>query len=617
MSFSAVFEFYQFACKKVMTELYIDRQLVVLPENFTITIIEENPFFTKNGKYTYDISLSLLDTINAQIYKHLNRINRKGDIPKNRSAYLVVDNEVMLNGTEVILEYTEREVKIQLVSGNSELNFLIGGDRKLRDLNLGQAEKYIAKDWSDLYVKVNADMMKAYPERNWQLIPYAAGDNTDVLSDDQRYLNIGNCFSLGNAGPIVTPVYNSYVSGQVPQPYLCFIIEKIIEAIGYTLNRNVLSEHDKWKYAYIVNGIQTFEFAKMLPDWTVNEFFTEIEQFFDCTFIVDEFSRTVQLLFNYMADSDSFGETDITILDNYTNEIDNENKILKTNSNVGYSLDSYDYSSFMDLGQRIRNLANYENTVPLNELVDKTGDPQYDIIYKPKDTKAQFINYDNDGKITLKKVDSFRPWMNNTESEELDIEFNIVPAAMMYSSLKVLVEQSEFWVQFPIAGEYDSLFPDGVPATNIKKINIQTLVEEKSEVFNETIPSKIRLAFYTGLQDISAKSITSPNVSGGRYPNAFVEYLEECFQETKKERYYGRKDEDPFRLENMNRDIYSKAEYIDTTKTYKLNIINDRNFDIKSKFIAKNKKYKCVKIEKTISTKGFDKIIKGEFYPMA
>lgn len=80
-----------------MTELYIDRQLVVLPETFSITIIEENPSFTKNGSYTYDISLSLLDSINAKIYKHLNRLNRKGDIPKNRSAYLVVDNEPVLD----------------------------------------------------------------------------------------------------------------------------------------------------------------------------------------------------------------------------------------------------------------------------------------------------------------------------------------------------------------------------------------------------------------------------------------------------------------------------------------------------------------------------------------
>lgn len=38
------------------------------------------------------------------------------------------------------MEIDERNAKIQIVSGNSEFNYLIGGDRYLRDLDLGSVE---------------------------------------------------------------------------------------------------------------------------------------------------------------------------------------------------------------------------------------------------------------------------------------------------------------------------------------------------------------------------------------------------------------------------------------------------------------------------------------------
>lgn len=58
-----------------MTELYIDGTSVVLPADFSTSVKRENPFFTKNGEYTYDITLQLSNSINADLYAHLNRLN--------------------------------------------------------------------------------------------------------------------------------------------------------------------------------------------------------------------------------------------------------------------------------------------------------------------------------------------------------------------------------------------------------------------------------------------------------------------------------------------------------------------------------------------------------------
>ena len=40
-----------------MTELIIDGTSAVLPKDFSIQVKRENPLFTKNGEYTYDMKL--------------------------------------------------------------------------------------------------------------------------------------------------------------------------------------------------------------------------------------------------------------------------------------------------------------------------------------------------------------------------------------------------------------------------------------------------------------------------------------------------------------------------------------------------------------------------------
>ena len=56
-----------------MTRLFIDGQEVVLPEQFELELITENPYFTRTGEYTYDIDIDLKVPQNRQIYKNIQR----------------------------------------------------------------------------------------------------------------------------------------------------------------------------------------------------------------------------------------------------------------------------------------------------------------------------------------------------------------------------------------------------------------------------------------------------------------------------------------------------------------------------------------------------------------
>ena len=84
-----------------MTELYIAGQAVVLPENLSMTLTEDNPEITNNGDFSWDVEVSLLNPVNAKIFKHLNRINITV-ISISLDAKLVVDNKIR-NGKIIIL----------------------------------------------------------------------------------------------------------------------------------------------------------------------------------------------------------------------------------------------------------------------------------------------------------------------------------------------------------------------------------------------------------------------------------------------------------------------------------------------------------------------------------
>ena len=152
-----------------MTELFIDGVSVVLPAAVEIQVKRENPFFTKNGEYTYDIELALTNAVNARLYNHLHRLNSIKEVKTKRRAVLIADNRVFCDGTEVITGWTEKSVSIQIASGNSELNYFIGSDKLVSSLDMGSAPMPSAG-------RKNRLLDKMYPEVEYNLPPVLAGE---------------------------------------------------------------------------------------------------------------------------------------------------------------------------------------------------------------------------------------------------------------------------------------------------------------------------------------------------------------------------------------------------------------------------------------------------------
>ncbi len=116
-----------------MVRLFIENSEVVLPKDFSLTIIEENPLMTRRGEFTLDLEISLLEPKNAQIFKFLNRIN-VSEIFKTSEAKLIVNGKTK-RGSVVYLENNSESVSVQFVAGNSEMNVFIYSKEKIWNLD--------------------------------------------------------------------------------------------------------------------------------------------------------------------------------------------------------------------------------------------------------------------------------------------------------------------------------------------------------------------------------------------------------------------------------------------------------------------------------------------------
>ena len=620
-----------------MNGLFIGGQKVVLPKGFSQTFTEENPFFSKNGQYTFDIQLSLKHPTNAKIYKHYNRINNSADLVTKRSAVFISDNKVWLNGTEVILEVNSDSVSIQLVSGNSELNYLIGGDLKIRTLDLGSAVINPAT--------IVSNLDHPYPENDWLLLPFANNDNsylgndyfhsTGIVDQDGHVVLQSLHYAYDGVHPLGSTGNIYHYLNYRPQPYLCFIINKILLSLGYALSTNMLASHDVFKYYYLVHGYDTLKFAEMLPDWTAKIFFEEIEKYFDCSVVIKE-DKSVDILFNHSFLS-SLEPTKLTVIDEFSCEIDSENKLSHFDVNMGYSLDPDDYYQLNRIEQSVYDQAIHEDLEEilsmldlLNKVADTNDATRYRKIFHDIHNADQFIVYKDGAQDVPKKINSFANlFYNPDDNETINMEFNIIPAAMTTGSRTIIFPGesapsfvSFFW-QCPIAEYSDPFFVDNENSQD--DYTIQSLISGENSISSKTLTSKLRLAIYDGQKKISLFNYRNslneiispiPNGVGSNiiYPFPLVEAQSEYFRDMNSLwNFFGC---NPFRLSWMYNNIYSLTEKINTEKLYKFVFLESDRIEIKSKFLINNREFLCAKVERVASENGINNLVPGYFYPI-
>lgn len=600
-----------------MTELYIDGQPVVLPPKFQSQISEENPFYTKRGKYTLDIEISLKNKTNAQIYGNLGRFNFSGILQKERSAVLVVNGKVELNGTELLLEVKKYSVKIQLVSGNSELNYFASNGTKIRDLNLGSFSVsststadpdkiYFNQSFEDdCQAELYQNLIDGFPTKNFVLAPTYANDQEKVLNawDVSR-----DNFSIGTTKPRLAEP-----TAVRPQPYFAAMINKVIQALGFSIEFNCIGDHSLFKYYYLVHGFKSWEWAKMLPDWTVSDFLSKIEKQFNSTFVVNEKVKSVKLLFNGSIQSGT--PNYIEVIDDYSYDISPDNILDISISNIEYNLDDNAIYKYNKLPKNIFDYALKDTYTTLENMMYKVSIDANRLKRIYEGIYGSFMVIDGGGGAYLiKHINQYLNVYQN-DSDSVDETFDIIPAPMMprvdnvyYRDLNTLEEFSyPFYNQIPVV--FNSERTNAVAEDSYI---LDDLITEKQNIPEAEKDTLMRLARFSGPKSYQYTDEV-PFFTPANFPVSFVDSLAVYFDGRMSPRFYDAIDS--MSLSWMAANIYS-AGLIDTTKMYRLTFIRKDNLDVLKPFIANHKKFICQKFEKKITDNGYDEIYEGDFYPM-
>lgn len=571
-----------------MTRLFIDGQEVVLSENFELELITENPYFTRNGEYTYDIDIDLRDTHNRSIYQNINRSDVTKGI-KNRKATLMSGALEIISGMEVVLSIENYTAKIQIVAGNSQLNYE-GGDTNIRSMLLDGISMSSQEAVNTLFGN--------FPEYK---VVYPPIVNYTESNGDMSILNnvqVGEDISFTD------------VENISPQYYLLYVIENLITKLGFTKGVNELEDDPVWSRLFIVNPYKDSILQELLPDWTINEFIEQIELFLDCIISIDK----VNGRFNIISLNKYFENQDIVYLDNVIDDSVEKTFDVDTNYAFAYKYVSYDlpsdkYYNYLKLKDGVRENCSIVSSPEWDDF--QTQYEQYysgPYILHSDDYGLDYVVTDYSVSGETKKgliiVDRFKD-AGDLDSRDKS-SFQIVPAEIEKISI-----YSVTGGRYLIGPAVKKLKTD--PGSNA----INDLINS-SEVKSD-IPDKLYVGIYYGIQ----KALN-------RGPNEFPGEYWDKMPMGSNDRYFI---QEPTTLGGnqailtlpdytitldgdnglFNR-IYKNKREIDTSVEYTFQFLTNTVYKLDRIFVIRNKRYYCKEIRYKITPKGMDKIAEGVFY---
>lgn len=608
-----------------MTELYIDGASAYLPKDFSVQVKRENPLFTKNGEYTYDITLPLGNPVNAALYKHLNRLNSTQAISTNRRAVLVADNRVYCNGTEVITGWTEETVSIQVAAGNSELNWVIGGDLPISSLdNMPETPAFSVQD-------VIEHVQKTYPEADYALFSvYNRASDVHInhwYMDDREPSPGLRPYQNGTTAP-----YDFY-----PQPFLCAYLRCLFEALDYGMDYNFLEDTD-YRTLCLCHTVQSRKWNEMLPGWSVGDFLEQVEQLFNATIVVDNRARKVRVLSNASFYAGTSTAHVAYVEDAYEVEVADEDDepeaVQMGHCDVAYSFPDNTYFRTCRLAASVKSGAK-RDTVPADFAPELGTEDRLDQWFADAThQKADTIYTDSlSGRTAF-----FREMVQNEMAEtaypnwtfcdefadikredpEQEVELEMMPVELgqvevEHCLISLLPDSEESawsarYVAMPViddSGQADEE-DDAGPVTTVAGL-IEAGDTEDSES-----KGNIYLAFYGGMNLRVYNYSETPMLFPLAYTDEYIEVRK--FQEAR--HYRTNSAGNSLRLADLDANLWQGGYDIDLDHAVKLSSHDPNVYPPAQIFEIRNKRYVCKEMEFTLDAHGRKGAWTGTFYPI-
>lgn len=613
-----------------MTELFVNNEQVTLPDKFSTEVIEGNPFINPIGETSLDITCSLLEPANAYIFGYLHRTNSKKDISQSLDCKLLVD-ATEYYGKCIILEFSDEEVKFQLVFKNSIFTYAISEDLELRHLNLGTAAinpGEIILNFDKSYPEIDFQLLMVYnPDITYNFAGFDMVDgdllnrltyvhNTTTNKYELRYgldgeeVNINGMFGNGDVR-IKKTLYS-------PQPYLSAIIRKVINALGFQLGVNEIANHPVYKDAIIVNGATSLRYADMLPGWTVKKFIEQIQLWQNCRFIYNHLTEVVDIRYNHL-NSVNPTYAQLEVLDDFTGASEEGDPVMNRERNIEYNLPDTDGYKYSRIDKKI--LEEFTNVTmssgTLQESVNAlmmNGNPAW--IYNFPNSKPFLIMQEGIPKI----VHEFPMLQNNPDTDSADETLDIVPAEMKLIKFYIRDRSSNAtssWVytMVPVNRESAILLTDINDTEH--SMSVDDAIKDPSSVTGDEETSDVmQIVLYRGYRN---SGVQGTFVSLDGLPEPFTRSVSDIYPDGSFHRLISTDPEvrNLLSLEYLQEYLYGREAEIDNSKKYRFRFFRPmQDLDITDVFVINGEHYRAYQFHKNITSEGMDEVIEGEFYKL-
>lgn len=633
-------------------QLFLDNTQLYPDTSQTIKLTRENPYFTQSDSYTLDVTLPMDVLQNRMFFQNLHRKEHT----KHKQTYscrLMVDGEAVLTGTATITQVTQEAVKVQLLGGNSEVNFLSSDNKTYID-------------------------------------EMAMGTYTGSLDIRNGYVES----TVGGVRMIPIIVYDetSDTANVALQLRLVDVAKKIIELSGWTLEYN-FADRLPWNRIYVANAKHTRTVADMLPHWLVKDFFKEFCQFFNATVITNQSAKTVRIVSNiglYGGSSVAQGITDISTtevidpVDEYMTEVSSDEDT-ETGSMANDTLE-YDLSGSMhhaqdrlELQVRLsaprRTYLSY--AAALTAWEEETPATRRKYIYEcPAGLFASWI-YDcqafldvgdeeeeGEGKVieVFEKLDHCAD-LERTDGETRELK--IVPVAIGWITEHIENEGATYdtWrlspsMESPTGQSYSSYsngssrraprragegsavgdvtiqeYVEGeedAETTGEKEDRLQVMFIDMTEQIITAEYSSVRgYSVYTGVTGFTdwqykkAPDEAGDDETPGPPPHGDGEGEAEAEEEGEEEESHVSEEHEHWSLSLNPTDadyylgqLHQNPYSFNVSAKHTFKFISNTMPDPTSIFLIRNKRYACEKIEASVTADGFDRLMTGYFYEM-
>ena len=430
-----------------------------------IKVTYENQFVKDSGSYTYDISFPMDIARNRELFKNVQRLDVKKTVGDFEDCKLYADNRLIISGKGTVTSITNDVVKLQIVGGKSRIKYN------------SKFEKHFIDEIDYPSVVLDTGINKpvydkagtGYPNMDqfqWMLfIDLTTGnfvgqkdvavispinDETNEILANRVYLSKFSKIKI-NGVKFPSGTY-AYMTNCSVSPYLVYVLKKVMEYEGYTIQRNDLDQ-SPWNRLVIVSACKSGKIKNALPHWTVYKFIDELRKFFNASFVFDEIGKTVSIIAtNEMLTNDT---QSYECEDAFSVEYDEDGLDNLATSNIEYSFDdaaNRDWREYISQSvQKSYTTKTYSSMSALMAAAEKmTTKERKTTIFKCGHEYFIWADLPKDGNPETEETAEqctlcglFNPIIRDMNSDTFQ-ELNICPAAIYQRRIQ---NKDESWIQ--------------------------------------------------------------------------------------------------------------------------------------------------------------------------